>query len=48
MSKQKIVQPDRAENFVTEAYSDGVIARHIPTRYFHQRRICMPVCEPHH
>jgi len=26
MSKQKIVHPDRAENFVTGAYSDGVIA----------------------
>ncbi|RQP14558.1 MAG: RidA family protein [Parapedobacter sp.] len=26
MSKQKIVHPDRAANFVTGAYSDGVIA----------------------
>jgi len=26
MSKQKIVHPNRAENFVTGAYSDGVIA----------------------
>jgi|SRR5690606_235532 len=25
MNKQKIVHPDRAENFVTGAYSDGVI-----------------------
>lgn len=26
MSKQKIIHPDRDENFVTGAYSDGVIA----------------------